>query len=111
MVTIVFTAVVLAVTVLAFWRPRMLMHFVGIIAWLIWSFFMANQVYPEGNDYLWIAVTVFGLSMTLVMVYMWTREYFGTRIHSPSSSDIQAEHKRKVLELTQPRPTKHWWDE
>jgi len=70
---------------------------------------MANQVYPEGNDYLWVAVTGFGLCMTIVMIALWAREYFGSKIHSPSSNDIQEEHKRKVRALTKRR--KQPWEE
>ena len=110
MTTAIFTVVVIVVTVLAFWRPRLLMNFIGIIAWLIWSFLMANQTYPEGNDYLWIAVTVFGLSMMFVMIVMWVREYFGTSIKPPTSSEIQATHKRKVLSLTK-RKERPWYEE
>jgi len=86
------------------------MHIVGMIAWLIWAFLMANQTYPEGNDYLWVAVTVFGLSMVLVMVAMWARDYFGANINPPTSDEVQAAHRKKVMSLTKKRESR-WWDE
>jgi len=110
MVTVLFTIVVIALTFIAFWRPRMLMNAVGVVAWLIWSFLMYNQTYPEGNTYLQTAVTIFGLAMVLVMVAMWLREYFSNRTIPPSSSEIQAEHRRKVIGLTK-RKEKKWWME
>jgi len=107
-VTALFTIVVIAITVIAFWRSRMLMHAIGVIAWLIWSFLMANQTYPEGNDYLWVAVTVFGLCMTLVMIAMWLREYFGARIRPPTSREVQDEHTKKVANITRHKKKEPW---
>jgi len=109
MVAALFTIVVIAVTVIAFWRSRMLMHAVGVIAWLIWSFLMANMTYPEGNDYLWVAVTVFGLAMVIVMIAMWLREYFGARIKPPTSREVQDDHKKKVQNITRKRD-RPWYD-
>ena len=110
MVTALFTIVVIAVTFIAFWRPRLLMNAVGVIVWLIWSFLIFNQTYPEGNTYLQTAVTAFGLFMVFVMIYMWIREYFGDRIKPPTSDDIQAEHRKKVQKLVQPKG-KPWYYE
>ena len=111
MVTALFTMVVIALTVVAFWRPRQLMNVVGVIAWLIWAFLMYNQTYPEGNTYLQTAVTIFGLSMVFVMVAMWLREYFSGRFKALTSSEIQTEHRRKVLALTKPLRKKELWGE
>ena len=88
----------------------MLMNAIGTIAWLIWSFLMANQTYPEGNEYLWVAVTTFGLSMVFVMIAMWIREYFSTKGKGPTSNDIQEEHRKKVLKLVKPKG-KPWYYE
>ena len=111
MVTALFTITILVLTIVAFWRSRLLMNAVCVIAWLIWSFLMANQTYPEGNEYLWIAVTAFGLCMTIVMIAMWLREYFGSRIKGPTSDDIQAEHRKKVLKLVQPKGKPWYYEE
>jgi len=110
MVTVLFTIVVLALTFIAFWRPRLLMNAVCVVAWLIWSFLMANQTYPVGNAYLWVAVTVFGLIMVFVMVAMWLREYFTTKTKGPTSDDIQEEHRKKVLKLVRPKGKPWYYD-
>jgi len=110
MVTALFTIVVIALTFIAFWRPRLLMNAVGVVAWLIWSFLMYNQTYPEGNTYLQTAVTIFGLTMVFVMVAMWLREYFTGRFKQLTSSEVQAEHKKKVVALTK-RRRRDWFEE
>jgi len=110
MVTVLFTIVVLALTFIAFWRPRLLMNAIGVIAWFIWSFLMYNQTYPAGNTYLQNAVTIFGLCMVFVMIAMWLREYFGSRTKGPTSDDIQEEHRKKVLKLVRPKG-KPWYYE
>jgi len=111
MVTALFTIVVLALTIVAFWRPRMLMNAIGVIAWFIWTFLIYNQTYPEGNTYLQTAVTIFGLCMVFVMIAMWIREYFSMRITPPTSPEVQAAHRKKVVRLTQRSRKESWWDD
>ncbi len=62
-----YVALVLIISVVAFWRNNVMMFMVGVIGWFSLAFYMVNQTFPAGNDYIKYAVATFCIAMTLVM--------------------------------------------
>ena len=107
-ITAVFSAIVVALTALAFWKKEPMLYMLGVIGWLTLAFILYNQTYPAGNTYLPYAVTGFCLYVTLIMAVQVVRTFYSTRTRPPTSRDIQDEHKKKVEDLTRRRPTRPW---
>ena len=107
--------IVLGLTILAFWLKNILLHMVCVIAWLFMTFYLFNLAWPAGNTYLPTAVGFFGISMvlvhavTIIQVLITRRDE--RRYLPPTSSEIQAEHRRKVMGLTKKDKSKSWFEE
>lgn len=99
--------IVLGLTILAFWKSNIMLHMACVITWFIYGYYMYNQTWPPENPYLPTAMMFLAISLILVhsvtiITTLITRRDERRNL-PPTSSYIQAEHKRKVLSLTKRR--------
>ena len=92
--------IVLGLTVLAFVLKHALLHMTCVIAWLFYGFYMWNQSWPAGNTYLGTAFIFFALIMVIVNLIVALNHYLGQRTVPSTHEEIQAIHRRKVLNIT-----------
>lgn len=111
MLTVAIALIVLVFTVLAFLRRDAMLYMLGTIGWLFMTFYLVNLNYPAENAYLPYAIAGFCLSVTLIMAIQAVNVYFSGRPRPPTSGEIQAEHKRKVMGLTKRARERKWWEE
>jgi NhaP-type Na+/H+ and K+/H+ antiporter len=101
--------ILIGLTILAFWKRETTLFMVNVIAWLFATFYFVNETWSASNEYLKYAIAGLCLAMTVVMVAKALQVYFEGRPRVPTSSDIQAAHRKRVAGITNRR--RKWWEE
>jgi hypothetical protein len=109
MITAIVALTALTLTVLAFVLKHAILHFVCVVLWIIFGVTAINNVWPEGNTYMPIGFGLMALVMAIVNLVIALNLYLGQRTVPPTHDQIQAAHRKKVLELTTKRGSDPWW--
>ncbi len=101
---------VVGLTISAVWRNEGMLYIVASLAWLVMAVYLANTIVaPAANPRLNLYVGVFACAPALVMAARALQVYTRGLVKLPSSTDRQAEHKKRVLQLTKRERQRDWF--
>jgi len=99
MVTAIVAVTTLTLTVTAFVIKSAILHFVCVIAWLVFGIVIYNNSWPVGNTFASVAFMFLALAMVIVNLVVSLNHYLGQRTEPPTHDQIQGDYRRKILDL------------
>ena len=108
MTTFIVTFITAVLTVLAFVVKNALLHMICVAWWLLLGFCLWNSTWPAGNTFLSYAAILICLGMVIVNLVTTLNHYLGLRTAPPTHDSVQADYRRKVLDITRRKEPREW---